>query len=80
MYERERPFDHSAGTIEYRDSKICTKRAKDVIAYIREHNLVGERRQEWIGFLRGWLNSRKWYRRTERGCYSMTAPFPGNKK
>lgn len=75
-YEREQPFDHTPGPLEVRNATVATQRTKDCIAYIREHRLTGERLETWRGMIRDWLRERRWYRRAERGCYDMNAPFP----
>ena len=63
----EHPFDYiAAPAIERRDAAVCARKVRECIAYIREHNLSGERLDTWRGFVRNWRAQQRHYRRIER--------------
>lgn len=70
----ERPFDYiAAPAFERRDAATCARKARDCIAYIREHNLTGEHLDTWCGFVRGWRAQQRHYRRLERRALAAGA-------
>lgn len=70
----ERPFDYIATpAIERRDAATCARKVRECIAYIRKHNLTGERLDTWRGFVRDWRVQQRHYRRIERRALAAQA-------
>lgn len=64
----ERPFDYpSSSNYEIRTAASCAAKVRECVAYIRRHNLTGERLATWQGFVRNWraeqARCRAWERR-----------------
>jgi len=62
----ERPFDHSPPQFQIRTAATCAAEVRQCIAYIRKHNLTGERLALWRRFICDWRNSQRHYRKLER--------------
>lgn len=59
----ERPFDYCATPrFETRTATTCAAKVRECIAYIRRHNLTGERLAQYRAFVRDWRNLQRHYR------------------
>jgi len=63
----ERPFDYDrAPQFQIRTAATCAAEVRECIAYIRKHNLAGERLATWQQFIRDWRRAQRDHRKSER--------------